>query len=148
MTNTLRNFASSVGAGEAVGLQQSDYFRREESLVPLKIIHNWEDAQGRYMSVSPVLKAVDLRRLERGHVSGRISERVKEDRPTATLAFSKTDGILLLRDHSTHVAAGTCPHTHHAGNSNTHLNVTVAIRGTEQVKVPGGRGRVTDTIQP
>jgi len=148
MTNTLRNFASSVGAGEAVGLQQSDYFRREESLVPLKIIHNWEDAQGRYMSVSPVLKAVDLRRLERGHVLGRISERVKEDRPTATLAFSKTDGILLLRDHSTHVAAGTCPHTHHAGNSNTHLNVTAAIRGTEQVKVPGGRGRVTDTIQP
>ena len=52
MTNTFRNFASSVGAGEAVGLQQSDYFGREESLVPLKIIHNWEDAQGRYLIVS------------------------------------------------------------------------------------------------
>ena len=63
MTNALRNFSSPVGASEAVCLQQSDYFRREKSLVPLKFIHNLEAARGRCMSVSHVLKAFDLRRL-------------------------------------------------------------------------------------
>lgn len=64
MTNALRNFSStSVGACETASLQQSEYFRRENSLVPLTFIHNLEDAQGRCMSVSHVLKAFDLRRL-------------------------------------------------------------------------------------
>lgn len=62
MTNASRNFSSPVGASEAVCLQQSNCFRREKSLVPLKFIHNLEATQGRCMSVSHVLKAFDLRK--------------------------------------------------------------------------------------
>lgn len=62
MTNALRNFSSvSVGANETVSLRQGEYFRRENSLVPLMFTHNLEDAQGRCRSVSHVLKAFDLR---------------------------------------------------------------------------------------
>lgn len=125
-------------------LSTEQLFQRGITRPTIKITHNWEDAQGDSTECLSCLKAVDLRRLERGRMACRISEQVKEDRPTATLAFSKTDGIYFLE-----ITAHMWPLARAPTFTMLEQQCTINCHsGDWMVKVPGGRRRVTDTIQP
>lgn len=119
----------------------SKYFRREKSLVPLKLIHNLEDAHGRCMSVSHVL----IRILGDwwGNECPTEFHDIKEDnQPKCVLAFSRQMALHFLQI-TVHTWLLVHATTRHLWNSNTQLiRRHHGCLGTKQVMVTlGGKGK-------